>query len=354
MDATWHETDTDYPTLTLAADIGGTNSNLAVVGHRDDDLHMIVQYRFLSREIADLGEVARSVVADFRSRGGRKLDRFCICASGPVHGNRCKPTNLDWAIDGDAIADSLGLPTLVLNDFQGICFGLPLLSTEDPEQVTPLPHPGTGRTRKGEPSWAVAGAGTGLGVGYLTRTGERYLSIPSEGGHSLFAPFDEETEALAKYVAAKQGRTPEYENLLSGQGMANMFCFYRDVKSLPMTGLLAEINRVEDIDKPPLITRHTGESPECADMMRSFIRIYAKFAAQVALYFLPRSGLFVAGGIVVRHSRLFLENDHFMSAFDEHDNENMRRYLESTPVFIINNYSISLLGAANAAISLTG
>ena len=351
MESTWYETERNHPELIPSGDIGGTNANFAVVGYRDGNFDVIAEYQSPSKSVTSGAEIVRTIFEDFESTSGRKPTRICISAAGAVRNNRCKPTNLDWEIDGDAVSSLLRIPTLVINDFQGLCFALPLLDVNDPKQIIPVLRPGGNPGNTGS-SWAVAGAGTGLGVGYLIRVGDSYLSIPSGGGHTLFAAFDEETRALLSYVTRRLGGPPRNEDVLSGRGMAAIFNFFRDEIGITQSTELKEIDSVPDTDKPPLITRYIGVSEECTNMMRLFVRIYARFASSVALYFLPWSGIYIAGGIVARLSSLFLDEDLFIRHFDRHENADMLEKLQSIPVYLINDYSISLLGAANAALYL--
>jgi glucokinase len=72
----------------------------------------------------------------------------------------------------------------------------------------------------------------------------------------------------------------------------------------------------------------------------------------MALTFLPEAGLYLAGGIVTKNERFFLEDSRFMSAFTLHPNAKMRRLLRRIPIYVIRDYTVSLYGAANAARSL--
>ena len=352
MKVTWHDTHGDFTHTILAGDIGGTNTNMAIVGHGNGSLKTVASFRISSAEVARFPDVVSQVLDDVSQNAPSIRPSYCcICAAGPVIDNRCKPTNLPWTIDGDDIRRLFGLKTLIMNDFQAVCFGVPLLDTKDPEMVIPVPHPGGTEPSPAGNSWAIAGAGTGLGVGYLTRIGDTYHSIPSEGGHTGFSPFDEETEALYRYVARDHTTSPGAELFLSGKGMSAIFNFFKDGKDVSMEGVLSEIDKTPDRDKPPLITRYTPTNPVCKEIMCLFVRIYGNFASRVALFYLPTGGMFLAGGIVVRHASRFLENDLFIDAFENSYNPLMRKVLESMPVYIVNDYSISLRGAAHAAIT---
>jgi glucokinase len=352
MEATWNPVEEEYDEYLLAGDIGGSNTNLAVVGRRGEVYEIAAKFRFDSPAVEDFSEVIGAALDEISKHAPAMVPASaCICAAGPISGNTCKPTNLSWTVDGPALENRFSLPFTVMNDFQAICYGVPLLTGK--EKIVPVPHTdGTIPEPTGD-SRAIAGAGTGLGVGFLTKTAGRFESFPSEGGHTGFAPFDSDSEGLYRYIAKRYDTEPGTELFLSGRGMANIFNYFRDVKKVPLEGALLEINAVEDADKPPLITRYTPTDPGCREIMKLFIKIYGHFAARVSLFFLPRAGMYIAGGIVVRHAWLFLEDNNFISEYEKSYNALMKRVLKSIPVYIVNDYSVSLLGAAHAAV-LTG
>ena len=347
MKATWYETEGKFEHLVLVGDIGGTNTTLAIIGHRSGRFSTVASFRVNSTDVLEFPNVVRQVLGEIPHRP----DFCCFCAAGPVVNNRCKPTNLQWVVDGDEIQRSFGLKTSIINDFQAVCYGVPLLDTEDPEMVIPIPHPGGRLPVSTGDSCAITGAGTGLGVGYLARLAGKFYSIPSEGGHTGFSPFDEETEELYRYIAGNYKTSPGTELFLSGKGMAGIFNFLKDKKGVAMKGILEEIDAAPDHEKPPLITKNTPTNHICQEIMRTFIRIYGNFASRVALFYLPTGGMFIAGGIVIRHAQRFLEGDLFIREFENSYNPLMRKVLESIPVYIVNDYSISLRGAAHAALT---
>ncbi|MAG13089.1 MAG: glucokinase [Spirochaetales bacterium] len=352
MKATWLAIEDDFEDYILAGDIGGTNTNMAFVGHKNARFKTIASFVTSSGAITNFPDIVSQVLDEVTGHMPERRPQFCcICGAGPVRANACKPTNLPWTIDGDEIQQLFGLKTRVMNDFQAVCYGVPLLDIKDPQMVIPIPHPGGFKPEPSGGSWAIAGAGTGLGVGYLTRIGEKYHSIPSEGGHTGFSPFDGESEALYRYVAKKYNTTPGTELFLSGRGMSVIFNFFRDIRRQKMVGVLEEIQAASDQDKPPLITKHTPTNEVCKQIMRLFIRIYGNFASRVALFFLPTAGMFIAGGIAIRHSARFLEGDLFIDAFENSYNPLMQSVLANIPVYIVNDYSISVRGAAHAAVT---
>ncbi len=194
METNWLSSDFKQDRIILAGDIGGTNTTLAVVGEKKSKYTLIVKCAFKSQQIDGLNDPIKEVIATARRKNSSlKIDLCCISAAGPVENNHCQMTNCKWAIDGKAIRKLVKVDTLVINDFLAVGYGIPTLEVNDPKQITRLsatdgkfPAP-TGSTK------IVVGAGTGLGVGFLTADAGKYRAHPSEGGHSGFAAFDEET-----------------------------------------------------------------------------------------------------------------------------------------------------------------
>jgi glucokinase len=352
LEITWIKEPEHHEELILSGDIGGSNTNIALVGRTGLTYQIIVKFRFDSRKVELFESVLQTCIEEIRRvYPGIYPDKCCICASGPISDNRCTPTHLSWYIDGRELEKRFSFPASVMNDFQAICFGLPLLDLTDSEIALPIPHADGSIPASSGASWAVAGAGTGLGVGHLSKINGSYMSFPSEGGHTGFAPFDEETEALYHYVASRYSTAPGTELFLSGRGMTEIFNFLRDVKSMEISGSAAEINSAALDDIPRLITKYTPSDSRCRGVMKLFIKIYGHFAARVSLFYLPAQGMFLAGGIASRHAKLFVEDDTFMAAFENSYNPVMKKVLSKIPVYLVRDYSMSLLGAAHAAVN---
>ena len=228
---------------------------------------------------------------------------------------------------------------------------MPLLDIDNPEQITKVPHTdGTCPMPAGE-RLSVVGAGTGLGTGFLMEVGGRYFAVPAEGGHSDFAAFDDETVELMQFLRPQFGIVPGTEELVSGRGIAHIYHFYKE-RGMAIRGVLAEIDRVPDDQKPALISTHANDSADCRSIISLFVRLYARYAARAALMYMPTRGLFLAGGIVEKNEGLFLENQLFIRSFEQNYKENIHAVLKGIPVFIVRDYATSHYGAANAAYSL--
>lgn len=280
-------------------------------------------------------------------------NEICISGAGPIRDNTCTLSNVPWTIDGDAISAQFRIPTRVINDFSAISYGIPLLDVGDREQITPLRSEQL-PPRTGDLSGtviAVVGAGTGLGFGYLIEHGGRYIAFPSEGGHATFAPYDELSTELYEYITDRDRSVPGAELFVSGQGITGMYRFFRDTGRIDSTSPLSRMN--DGSDPAAVISQAADEGdPIAEEIMKFFVRNYARVASNAALHFLPNQGLYLAGGIVTKNERWFLEDNRFISWFEKNYREHIAGLLENIPVYIVKDYAISLYGAAHAAFAL--
>jgi glucokinase len=241
---------------------------------------------------------------------------------------------------------------VVINDFLAISYGIPTLDTENPDQIKKLAHTDGSVPAAIPGAKAVIGPGTGLGVSYIAYHNGEYIPCPSEGGHAIFPAFDDETEALKKYLTKKYGDAPGIEPYVSGQGISNIYAYYRDVKGLAIEGIFAKIEDTPPADRPALIATNASSNATCKEMMRLFGRMLGRFANDIVALFMPFGGLYLAGGVTIKNQNILLENNLFMSEFEKSYAPHIVEMAKKTPVYIIKDYAISLYGAANGAINL--
>lgn len=352
MEIKWKNPDASFDRLVLAGDIGGTNTNLGLVGIKDGKFSIILEVVYPSQSLQGLAEPIRETLRLARERrADLVVGHGCISAAGPVAANTCVMTNLPWSIDGNALSRELGLEIRVINDFLAISYGIPTLDVNDPAQIHVLRHTDGSTPAPLATTKAVIGPGTGLGVGFLAFDGTRYIPASSEGGHMSFAPFDEESQAFRDYLLKKMNAVPGVEPLVSGIGIKNLYEWWRDTKGLPSGAAWDEIAARPE-DRPYLISRLSDTDETAAAMMRLFIRMLARFASDVSCLLLPLGGFYLAGGVAQKELRWIEKDQLFMSAFEQNYNPNIQPLLTRIPVYVIKDYSISLYGAANAALQL--
>ena len=341
----------DTPTpFVLAADIGGTNTNLAVMdGDRilfsrryatgADPSPEAALLRFLSE--ADASSVPRPTLS-------------CVCGAGLVRDGVIRMSNAAWILDQAAIAASLGMPCFLINDFSAVAWGILTLHADRDDELAVLRRP-DGSAAHGDP-WGpmvALGAGTGLGCAWTTRDGGRPRVYPSEGGHVSIPVYDDQSERLASWLKARYSRPAGVEAAVSGQGLANIFLFLSGVDAHPTQTSLDILSQPES-RRPALIAAAAGSDSLCARAMTMFVELYARTAANMALAFMPSGGIYLAGGVAAKNLAWFTDGALFMRNFLDSYREHTRAILEDTPVYVVRNYDISLVGASYAARVLSG
>jgi glucokinase len=322
--------------MILAGDIGGTNTRLALFDPSGDRLEPELITVYPSREYGDLAGIIR----EFLKNVDEPPFYVCLGVAGPVKDGRSEATNLPWVIDSRQIAEELDLGTVkIINDLEANAHGISVLEPDD------LARLNEGDADSGG-NMALVAAGTGLGVAGIAKAGKQYLTIPSEGGHTDFAPRNPLEVDLLIYLMKRHTHV-SYERVISGPGLYSIYQFLRDEGRGEEEAWLAELISWED---PPAVISRTaleGNSELCQRALNMFVSIFGAKAGNVALYFMATGGLFVGGGIAPKIVRK-LEGRTFMDAFLSKGR--MGSLLKTIPVHVILNDKTALLGAASLAV----
>ena len=337
--------------MILVGDIGGTNTTIAAVDYADGRFTVQARERFRTPSLSGIID-ALTAYRDQHPDCWESTELCCLSGAGPVRGGRCLMTNVRFPIVQDEVARFVGAPTFVINDFSAICYALPLLDTHDWIDTTMFEHPdGTLPVSHGHVR-AVVGAGTGLGTGYLIEDRGHFVAHPSEGGHSDYATLDPFTDEFTRFLRGRYSMQPGAEQFVSGQGIANAFAFLHATGRIGEDDRIRSILRLPESERPGAIATAATAHEGCAQVMRLFVRLYARYASSTALFFLPFGGLYLAGGIAAKNETWFTEDHLFMTEFESNYNERISPLLRDMPVVLIKDYEVSLYGAAHAALSL--
>jgi len=313
----------------IAGDIGGTKTLLRIsAGGGAPSL----QKFYASADYPGLAEILDEFL---REAGVSSVASACLALAGPVSGRRVKLTNLPWEVDADALATRFGISRIsLINDFEAVGHGIATLQPSDLLTLQAGAAPAAGVR-------VVVGAGTGLGVAWLTPAHGRYVVHPSEGGHMDFAPADALQYALLQYLQQRHGHV-SCERIVSGPGLVAIFEFLRDSeRGSPSAQLVAAMN---EGDAAAALTRFAqqGDEPIAQMALDLFVRVYGAFVGNLALLTLPRGGIYVAGGIAAKIAAIMQRGD-FMRAF--HDKGRYKALLGTLPLHIVTNQQVGLLGA---------
>ncbi len=317
--------------LVLAGDVGGTKTWLGVFACDGARPTAVETQRFATLQYDGLAPI----IASFLEQTGT-VDRIvaaCVGVAGPVRDNVSRLTNVGWRINGSALAERFGFPTVrVLNDLEAMAYALPWLAAHELAVIQPG-RPVTGGTA------AVIAPGTGLGEACLTTVGNRRRAMPSEAGHTDFAARTARELELVASVTATEGRIA-LEDVVSGPGLVTLHRFTHQATRCSGTPLPGDPAR-----QPAAVTASalTGTCDACREALDLFVAALGAEAGNLALRTLPTGGLFVGGGIAPRILPV-LRSTGFLDALSSKGT--MRTLVEQIPVFVILEPQVALIGAA--------
>lgn len=326
--------------MILAGDIGGTKTVLGLYERSGGTLKQVREGVFPSQKHATFDEILHEFFAEIPG-GKPAIAAGCFGVAGAVIDGKCKTTNLPWMLDEVELAKTIGAPRAkLLNDLEAAAYGMLHL---DPEELHVI-NPGATPRRKG--NVAVIAAGTGLGEAMLYWDGDSHNPIASEGGHSSFAPQDEEQDALLKFLRAKFQGHVSYERVLSGPGFFNIYEFLRSISLEPEPAWLTEQMTATDPSAAVSQAGLAGTDPVCVRTVELFASIYGAEAANLALKCVAVGGVYIGGGIAPKMLKV-IEDGHFMAGFTAKGR--FKGLLESFPVAVALNARAPLIGSAHYA-----
>jgi glucokinase len=317
--------------MILAGDVGGTKVHLALYDFINGKLTRTRDQQYPAKEYSGLEEIVREFVV------AEKVTAACFGVPGPVREGRLRLTNLPWTLDSRELATHLTIDyVFLINDLQANGYGIGELSAD---QIYTLSDGDSGQIG----NRALISAGTGLGEGILIWDGHHHVPYPSEGGHSDYAPRNEDEIDLLRFLKQKYNGRISFERVVSGMGLTNVYDFLREVRGVEEPAWLAD--RIAHEDPNAVITElaMAAKSEICEKATDMFVSAYGAEAGNLALKVLSVGGLYVGGGIAPRILEK-LKDGTFMKAFT--DKGRLSQLLVNMPVRVIRESRTALIGAA--------
>lgn len=311
-------------TLSLVADIGGTNTRCALAD--ESGILQDTVRRYSNAKFPGLESVLRTYVED---EGGLNPRAACVAVAGPVRDGRATMTNLDWAIDKDTLARATGADTVaILNDLQAQGHALGALRPDDIRTVIAapdtLPSPNAARL--------VVGVGTGFNAAPVYETPSGRLVAPSECGHANLPIRTERELRLCQYVSTAHG-FPAVEDVLSGRGLERVYGF-----------LGADAGDPREASAKDIMTACAdGSDARARDAAELFTRILGTVCGNLSLIQLPFGGVYLVGG-VARAFAPYLNTFGFADAF--RDKGRFAGFMSNFGVYVIEDDFAALTGSA--------
>ena len=306
----------------LVGDIGGTNARFALLvdPHAEPKLFDIVQ----TSDFASLDDAIQTAVLDKTSLQPRTA---VLAIAGPVDGDEIPLTNCPWVVRPRSMMAGLGLEdVIVINDFEAQALAVVALNDSSLIAI------GNGKPETFG-SRVVLGPGTGLGVAGLVHARHAWVPVPGEGGHIDVGPRTPRERDIFPHLEAIEGRISA-EQLLCGRGLVNI---YRAI--VVLRGGEAEFTLPAEISTAGL----DGSNADAAEAVELFAVLLGRVAGDMALVFMARGGVYLAGGIS-HHILPALQRPSFRAAFN--DKAPHTELMASMPVYVVTHPTAALVGLA--------
>jgi glucokinase len=209
----------------LVGDIGGTNARFALVPAdsrvpRDEQVLHCADFQALEEAIG-------RYLAD---HGNPTIREAALDVATGITSDYIHLTNGPWGFSVEQTRRNLRLDRLlVINDFTALALGVPALKADELQQVG-------GGTAVPRTAIAVLGPGTGLGVSGLIPSGDGWIALQGEGGHTAFSPMSEREVGVLLWLQQRFDHVST-ERVMSGMGLENLYralCSLDGVEARPL------------------------------------------------------------------------------------------------------------------------
>lgn len=305
--------------MILVADVGGTNSRLALASADGVVPASIRHFRNAGHSSFD------AVVSTYLETGAMgEIGACSVAIAGPVAGDRGRLTNLDWEISADGLKQASGCDrAILLNDLTALGFSLGRLPADGVSGIC-----GTQTHANGQS--LVIGVGTGFNVCPVKTTESGgTICLEAEAGHAGM-PVSVD-RLLRSRLGDGAGQFPEVEECFSGRGLSRLH------------GLLSGEDGVQAAD---IVGAHREGQADATATLALFAEALGHQCRELVLQYLPRDGVWFAGSVArgVFASGLAPE---FIAAFRRFDKFGAQ--LAQTPISVIHDDFAALTGCHEAA-----
>lgn len=308
---------------TLVGDVGGTNARFALAertAHGTIELHH--SNRYAVKDFAHFNDA----VSAYLDTIDVKPTRAAFAFAGPKFDDEIRMTNVDWIVSEGNLASTFGFKdAVVLNDFVAMANGATVIPDDGFQTLI------DGKVNYAKPV-AVLGPGTGLGLSCIL-PGRPPRIVPTEGGHTAFAPCSELEIEVLRYW---DSRIPfvSAESLISGPGLFRLY-----------TALCAIRGEAPVCTQQDEIVAAGQANPNSTARLcvKTFCDMLGTFAGNACVT-LGASGGVVLGGGVSRHIAPFIAESAFAARFQ--DRGNGAWFVKDVPVRLIQAHFVALYGAA--------
>lgn len=310
--------------LSLVADIGGTNTRVALA--QGDTVQPDSIRRFSNAAFPGLEPVLQRYLAE---AGIGAVAGACVAAAGPVRDGVAVMTNLDWTITGAGLSAATGAARVaILNDLQAQGHALGRI---DGRYLRPV----IGGPAQPGATMLVVGVGTGMNAAPVHETPWGRHVAASECGHISMPVRDEQDFRLMRFGeshgAGAHGFTG-IEDVLAGRGLERVHAF-----------VTAEAGTPQDLPAAEIMTALVARDPLARQTAQLWMHLLGQELGNLALIHLPFGGLFLIGGVARAMTSWMAEMDlaaHFR------DKGRFSAFMENFRVTVVEDDYAALTGCA--------
>lgn len=306
----------------LIADIGGTRARF---GLSDEQGSVRNIKEFKTGDFSGFTGCAKAYLAQLNESLERP-ETAVIAVAGPLGDGAARLTNVSWMIDAAEIEAALDLSSVhLVNDFEAQAYALPWLGLEDLEQVG-------GGSAIPKANRLVLGPGTGLGVaGLVCNRQDEMNAVPGEGGHMTLAAMNDEEADLIARMRRRFGHVSA-ERVISGPGLEALY------QALPHS---ESGKRPDPVSAEDMASCAEAGDETAARALQFFSSFLGTVAADLALVFWARGGVYLSGG-VLQHLGPAFDRQTFRRRFETKGR--FSASLAKIPTFIVKHANAGLLG----------
>jgi glucokinase len=324
----------------LAADVGGTKSNLGLFEEgAGGALKLLFERSYPTHDFPD--SLATMLLRFLKEAQAPVHDvaAACVGIAGPVEDGICVAEWLPWhRVDEKEVASGVGVRgTRMINDMVATAWGVTALR---PDQLVTLQE---GERKPGR-NVAVIAAGTGLGESALIFEDGKHHAVTSEGGHTDWAPRNKAELDLFRFLLERSHRVTN-EHVICGRGLVNVYTYFQSLRSGNPPAALPDSDK--DAGR---IAKEAAADPSspAGQTMDLFVSAYGGRAGNLAMQVMATGGVYVGGGIAPKNLDRMRDGSFVRNFLDK--GPLFRPILEKIPVHVVLEQKTALIGAAQFAV----
>jgi glucokinase len=310
----------------LVADVGGTNTRMALYDPKTDNIRALKTY--INREYERFEQV---IGAWLSTLSEPHPNEGCIAVAAAPAEDQVTMFNMDWSFSCSAIASQFAFSKFHwINDFTAIAYALPYLSSSQKQ----LMHAGAATNSS---RFAAVGPGTGLGGAIIESINGQHHASACEPGHMGLSPASGFEMELFELLLGRY--TSIYAELLtSGPGLQRLYETICELRS-------QEVAMRHPVEISAAACSGTDASSVIA--LETFCALLGSTCGDFLLANGAYGGLYLAGGIIPEIVP-FLSKSRFHQRLCEKGG--IQEHLRNVPVYVITASQPGLIGASHVHI----